>query len=158
MFYPHFSVLSPFQCFVQPRSQGLRGETVTKTLVKFILSFQNFGKKIACAVRHNRISIRLNTVVSPCAAIFSQNFEFYPYDFTRVFVTVSPRRPWDRGCVLSSFQCFYTHFSFRFSHSVSALYPDPTKKGTPFYQLVLVATRRKRVHFFINFAVTQNDW
>ena len=29
----------------QPRSQDLRGETVTKTLVKFILSFQNFGKK-----------------------------------------------------------------------------------------------------------------
>ena len=39
----------------QPRSQGLRGETVTKTLVKFVLSFQNFGEKIACAVRHNRI-------------------------------------------------------------------------------------------------------
>ena len=30
---------------LQPRSQDLRGETVTKTLVKFILSFQNFGKK-----------------------------------------------------------------------------------------------------------------
>ena len=43
--------------FGQPWSQGLRGETVTKTLVKFILSFQNFGKKIACAVRHNRIAI-----------------------------------------------------------------------------------------------------
>ena len=28
--------------FTQPRSQGLRGDTVTKTLVKFILSFQNF--------------------------------------------------------------------------------------------------------------------
>ena len=36
---------------VQPRSQGLRGETVTKTLVKFVLSFQNLGEKIACAVR-----------------------------------------------------------------------------------------------------------
>ena len=59
---------------VQPRSQGLRGETVTKTLVKFILSFQNFGGKIACAVRHNRIAIQLNTVVSHCAAIFSANF------------------------------------------------------------------------------------
>ena len=54
----------------QPRSQGLRGETVTKTLVKFILSFQNFGKKIACAVRHNRIAIQLNTVVSHCACDF----------------------------------------------------------------------------------------
>ena len=32
------------------------------------------------------------------------------------------------------------------------------KKGTPFYQLALVATRRKRVPFFINFAVTQKDW
>ena len=39
----------------QPRPQGLRGETLTKTLVKFVLSFQNFGKTIACAVRHNRI-------------------------------------------------------------------------------------------------------
>ena len=46
----------------QPRSQGLRGETVTKTLVKFILSFQNFGKKIACTVRHNRIAIHLNAI------------------------------------------------------------------------------------------------
>ena len=36
----------------QPRSQGLRGETVTKTLVKFILSFQKFGKKIACDTLH----------------------------------------------------------------------------------------------------------
>ena len=71
---------------LQPRSQGLRGETVTKTLVKFILSFQNFrekiacavrnnrfqnfGEKIACAVRHNRIAIRLKTVVSHCACDF----------------------------------------------------------------------------------------
>ena len=60
---------------VQPRSQGLRGETVTKTLVKFILSFQNFGEKIACAVRHNRIAI---TVEYGCVSLrmrfFSQNF------------------------------------------------------------------------------------
>ena len=40
---------------IQPRSQGLRSETVTKTLVKFILSFPNFGGKIACAVRHNTV-------------------------------------------------------------------------------------------------------
>ena len=53
-----------------PQSQGPRGETVTKTLVKFILSFQNFGKKIACAVRHNRIAIQLNTVVSHCVCNF----------------------------------------------------------------------------------------
>ena len=32
------------------------------------------------------------------------------------------------------------------------------EKGYPFYPLALVATRRKRVPFFINFAVTQNDW
>ena len=32
------------------------------------------------------------------------------------------------------------------------------EKGYPFYQLTLVPTRRKRVPFFINFAVTQNDW
>ena len=32
------------------------------------------------------------------------------------------------------------------------------EKEYPFYQLALVATRRKRVPFFINFAVTQNDW
>ena len=31
------------------------------------------------------------------------------------------------------------------------------EKGHPFYQLALVATRRKRVPFFINFVVTQND-
>ena len=59
----------------QPRSQGLRCETVTKTLVKFVLSFQNFGKKIACAVRHNRIAI---TVEYGCVSLrmrfFSQNF------------------------------------------------------------------------------------
>ena len=62
----------------QPRSQGLRGETVTKTLVKFILSFQNFGKKIACAVRHNRIAITVITVEYGCVSLrmrfFSQNF------------------------------------------------------------------------------------
>ena len=41
--------------------QGLSlcGDTLTKTLMKFILSFQNFGKKIACAVRHNRIARRV---------------------------------------------------------------------------------------------------
>ena len=59
----------------QPRSQGLRCETVTKTLVKFVLSFQNFGEKIACAVRHNRIAI---TVEYGCVSLrmrfFSQNF------------------------------------------------------------------------------------
>ena len=33
------------------------------------------------------------------------------------------------------------------------------KKGTLFYQLALVRTRRKGVpFFFINFAVTQKDW
>ena len=61
--------------FQQPRSQGLRGETVTKTLVKFVWSFQNFGKKIACAVRHNRIQPLLQC---GCVALrmrfFSQNF------------------------------------------------------------------------------------
>ena len=82
---------------MQPRSQGLRGETVTKTLVKFVLSFQNFGKKIACAVRHNRIAIHLNTVVSHCACDFFPKFWNDKMNFTRVFVTVSPRRPWDRG-------------------------------------------------------------
>ena len=59
----------------QPPSQGLRGETVTKTLVKFVLSFQNFGEKIACAVRHNRIQPLLQY---GCVALrmrfFSQNF------------------------------------------------------------------------------------
>ena len=52
---------------------------VTKTLVKFILSFQNFGKKIACAVRHNRIAISdCNTVEYGCVSLrmrfFYQNF------------------------------------------------------------------------------------
>ena len=66
---------SDFTSIFQPRSQGLRGETVTKTLVKFVLSFQNFGEKIACAVRHNRIAI---TVEYGCVSLrmrfFSQNF------------------------------------------------------------------------------------
>ena len=105
----------------QPRSQGLRGETVTKTLVKFVLSFQNFGEKIACAVRHNRIQPLLQY---GCVALrmrfFPQNFgtikRILPgssspshregpgteVDFTRVFVTVSLRRPWDRGWIVPS--------------------------------------------------------
>ena len=59
----------------QPRSQGLRGETVTQTLVKFVLSFQNFGTKIACAVRHNRIAIQFEYgCVSLRMRIFSQSF------------------------------------------------------------------------------------
>ena len=59
----------------QPRSQGLRGETVTKTLVKFVLSFQNFGEKIACAVRHNRIQPLLQyRCVALRMRLFSQNF------------------------------------------------------------------------------------
>ena len=74
----------------QPRSQGLRGETLTKTLVKFVLSFQNFGKKIACAVRHNRIQ-----PYCTAHAIFSPKFWNDKMNFTRVFITVSPRRPWD---------------------------------------------------------------
>ena len=48
---------------------------VTKTLVKFVLSFQNFGEKIACAVRHNHIAL---TVEYGCVSLrmrfFSQNF------------------------------------------------------------------------------------
>ena len=59
----------------KPRSQGLRGETVTKTLVKFVLSFQNFGKKIACAVRHNRIAI---TVEYGCVSL---RMRFFPQNF-----------------------------------------------------------------------------
>ena len=62
----------------QPRSQGLRGETVTKTLVKFVLSFQNFGEKIACAVRHNRIQVIQPLLQHGYVALrmqfFSQNF------------------------------------------------------------------------------------
>ena len=52
---------------VQLRSQG---ETVTKTLVRFVLSFQNFGEKIACAVRNNRFQPYCNTVVLHCACDF----------------------------------------------------------------------------------------
>ena len=59
----------------QPRSQGLRGETVTKTLVKFVLSFQNFGEKIACAVRHNRIQPLLQ---HGCVAL---RMRFFPQNF-----------------------------------------------------------------------------
>ena len=92
------------QYWPQPRSQGLRGETVTKTLVKFVLSFQNFGKTIACAVRHNRIQLCCNSMIAirlcrTAHAIFSPKFWNVKMNFTRVFVTVSPRRPWDRGCI-----------------------------------------------------------
>ena len=73
IFVPVYTVFCTLK--TQPRSQGLRGETVTKTLVKFVLSFQNFGKKFACAVRHNRIAI---TVEYGCVSLrmrfFSQNF------------------------------------------------------------------------------------
>ena len=99
-----------FQDGDQPRSQGLRGETVTKTLVKFVLSFQNFRKKIAFAVRHNRIQpycnhyciqptvVQNTTVLCRTAhAIFPPKFGNDKMNFTRVFVTVSLRRPWDRG-------------------------------------------------------------
>ena len=68
----YFFTVHVWQVYVQPRSQGLRGETVTRTLVKFVLSFQNFGGKIACAVRHNRIQLYCNTVVSHCA------YDFFP--------------------------------------------------------------------------------
>ena len=48
---------------------------MTKTLVKFVLSFQNFGKKIACAVRHNRIQPLLQYgYVALRMRFFSQNF------------------------------------------------------------------------------------
>ena len=62
----------------QPRSQGLRGETVTKTLVKFVLSFQNFGGKIACAVRHNRIQPLLQY---GCVAL---RMRFFPPNFETI--------------------------------------------------------------------------
>ena len=72
------------QWFWQPR-----GETVTKTLVKFVLSFQNFGKKIACAVGQNRIQPLLQY---GCVALrmrfFSPKFWNDKTNFTRVFVTV----------------------------------------------------------------------
>ena len=51
----------------QPRSQGLRGETVTQTLVKFVLYF---GEKIACAVDTTVLQYSLNRVVSHCACDF----------------------------------------------------------------------------------------
>ena len=39
-----------------------------------------------------------NTVVSHCACDFFPKFWNDKMNFTRVFVNVSPRRPWDRGC------------------------------------------------------------
>ena len=69
------------QGFHQPRSQGLRGETVTKTLVKFVLSFQNFGKKIACAVRHNRIQPLLPLLQYGCVAL---RMRFFPQNFRTI--------------------------------------------------------------------------
>ena len=43
---------------VSPRRPWDRG------WVKFILSFQNFGKKIACAVRHNRVATTITITVT----------------------------------------------------------------------------------------------
>ena len=40
-------------------------------------------------------------------AIFFPKFWNYKTNFTRVFVTVSPRRPWDRGCVCPYSLPFY---------------------------------------------------
>ena len=55
--------------------------------------------EIACAVRHNRTQPLLQY---GCVALRMQFFfpKFWndETNFTRVFVTVSPRRPWDRGC------------------------------------------------------------
>ena len=70
------------QVSYQPRSQGLRCETVRKTLVKFVLLFQNFGKKIACAVRHNRIAMTVeygcvSLRMRFCSKILERSNEFY---------------------------------------------------------------------------------
>ena len=47
---------------------------------------------------HRRsIAIQLNTVCLTAHAIFSPKFWNDKTNFTRVFVTVSPQRPWDRG-------------------------------------------------------------
>ena len=74
-----FQNCSFFEVFLQdtpqPQSQGLRGETVTKTLLKFALLFQIFGEKIACAVRHNRIQPLLQYgCVALLMRFFPQNF------------------------------------------------------------------------------------
>ena len=72
---------------VQPRSQGLGGDAVTKTLVKFVLSFQNFGKKIACAVRHNRIAI---TVEYGCVSL---RMRFFPQNLGTIKRILPGLRP-----------------------------------------------------------------
>ena len=76
-----FAIYIVTTIWLQPRSQGLRGETVTKTLVEFILSFQNFGEKIACAVRHNRIAITVITVEYGCVSL---RMRFFPQNFGTV--------------------------------------------------------------------------
>ena len=88
------SISMMLHVYAQPRSQGLCGETVTKTLLKFVLSFQKFGKKIACAVRHNRIQLYCNHWLQLIAirlcrtahAIFFPKFWNDKMNFTRVFV------------------------------------------------------------------------
>ena len=101
VFHTHFSVLSPFQRFIPILAFYLQFSVLS--------SFQCF---IPISVFYPHFS-----VVSPfqrCIPISP----FYPH-----FSVLSP------FSVLSSFQCFIpisvSVFSFRFSHSVSALYPDP---------------------------------
>ena len=83
---------------LQPRSQGLRGETVTKTLVKFILSFQNLGKKSHAQCDTTVLQYIWIRSCRTAHTIFFPKFWNDKMNFTRVFVTVSPWRPWDRGC------------------------------------------------------------
>ena len=57
-------------------------------------------------MRHNRIQPLLTVIaIRLCRtahAIFSPKFWNDKTNFTRVFVTVSPRRPWDRGWYLQT--------------------------------------------------------
>ena len=109
VFYPHFSVVSPFQCFI-PIS-AFYPHSVFYPHFSVISSFQCF---ISISVFYPHFS-----VVSPfqCFILISV---FYPH-----FSVLSPIQ---RFIPIS-----VSVFSFRFGHSVSAFYPDPS--NSPFFYL-----------------------
>ena len=114
---------SPWKKRDQPRSQGLRGETVTKTLVKFVLSFQNFGGKnrmrSACCktVEYGCVSLRMR--------FFSQNFgmikEFYQGLRHRLTAkTLGPRLKRD----ILAWAMFRQHDSWIISNIIFEAHPE----------------------------------
>ena len=104
LFWPHFSVSYPFQRFI-PVSAFYPHFSVLSPIQRFIL----------ISVFYPHFS-----VVSPFQCLSS----------FQCFIPISVFYP--HFSIVSPFQCFIpisvSVFSFRFSHSVSAFYPDPLHK------------------------------